>query len=136
MQNNFPKSRTPIERSSALSAQADCAELPIKSEGVVCRNGSGGLLLSDNRLLPDHPIDQVIACPDVFIPQAKALQRYGLIISLDFETEQNRTSINKFGKEVPANTVLSCQYAATYQHANGSYLYAEGILYLLSPTEN
>lgn len=126
---SYPKSTQPNERSSALSAQAECAELPIKSEGVVCQNGSEVRPHSEDRLLPDHPIDQVIACPGVFTPRATALQRYGLIISLDFETEQNRTGINKFGKEVPANTVLSCQYAATYQHANGNYVYAEGILY-------
>lgn len=129
MQKHHPKSAQIDERDSALSATAECAELQAMPGGVVLSSGTACRPQSTNRLLPDKPIDAVISCPEEFTIKAKALQRYGLIISIDFETEQNRTSINRFGQEVPANTVISCQYAATYRHANGTQLYAEGIIY-------
>lgn len=130
MHKHYPKS-TPVDESdSALSATPECAEPQIVPGSVALSSGGDVPPQCTNRLLPDQPVTAVIPCPEEFKIRAKTLQRYGLTLSVDMETEQNRTSTNRFGQEVPANMVISCQYAATYRHANGTQLYAEGIIYL------
>jgi len=80
-------------------------------------------------ILPPLPVLSPILAPECFIPRARCLRDYDLV--LGFDTEYNELKFHEFEQMV--NDILSYQYTALFKASDGTYNLVENILYTESP---